>query len=170
MWRQAKLPDLRTFLAGEGKITSEQLSQILCVDQRERWLRGERPETEYYSEFFPLRRSPALSTRSISFITSFWCGERSAKRPQSMNIAIASPSLSEQLQVQLSLRDALETAISAGRKHRPEGNRQLIESDSVDASVRIRDFGRTWPRRYGRSVQSPPNQPAAPGRDQSDCR
>jgi predicted hydrocarbon binding protein len=48
LWRHAQKPDLKTFLAQAGAITAEQLSQILCVDQRERWLRGERPQVEYY--------------------------------------------------------------------------------------------------------------------------
>ena len=48
LWREAAKPDLKVFLARAGAITAEQLSQILCADQRERWLRGERSEIEYY--------------------------------------------------------------------------------------------------------------------------
>ena len=64
------------------------------------------------------------------------------------------PELVEQLQIQINLRDALGTAIppeKAAAGKQPRGYRV----HPMDASIWIRDFGRTWPPQYGRSARKP---------------
>ena len=111
MWRQAERPDLSTFLAWAGQITPEQLSQILCVDQRERWLRGERPDTEYYLDLF--RSSQSRSEYAVDILyNEFLVRREIGEAPAVDEYRRRFPKLVEQLQVQLSLTDALEPTIS----------------------------------------------------------
>jgi hypothetical protein len=114
MWRHAERPDLKTFLASVGEITAEQLSQILCVDQRERWMRGERPETEYYINIH--RSSQPSSEYAVDILYNEFLARREiGEAPTVDEYRDRFPELVEQLQVQVNLRDALETAaISAG--------------------------------------------------------
>jgi predicted Ser/Thr protein kinase len=113
MWRHAERPDLRTFLAAGGKITAEQLSQILCVDQRERWMLGERPETEYYVNVY--RSSQPSSEYAVDILyNEFLVRREIGEAPTVDEYRDRFPELVEQLQVQVSLRDALGPAISAG--------------------------------------------------------
>jgi len=48
LWRRGQPPDLRAFLAGAGHLDDDELTEVLCTDQRERWLRGDRPAAETY--------------------------------------------------------------------------------------------------------------------------
>jgi len=118
MWRHAERPDLRTFLAAVGKITAEQLSQILCVDQRERWMRDERPETEYYINIY--RSSQPSSEYAVDILyNEFLVRREIGEAPTVDEYRDRFPELVEQLQVQVNLRDALGTAISAGVSNGP---------------------------------------------------
>jgi predicted hydrocarbon binding protein len=113
MWRRAEGPDLKTFLAAVGKISAEQLSQILCVDQRERWMRGERPETEYYLKV--CRSLQPSSEYSVDILyNEFLVRREIGEAPTVDEYRDRFPELVEQLQVQVNLREALGTAISAG--------------------------------------------------------
>ena len=113
MWRHAERPDLKTFLAAAGKINAEQLSQILCVDQRERWMRGESPETEYYLNV--CRSLHPSSEYAVDILyNEFLVRREIGEAPTVDEYRDRFPELVEQLQVQVNLRDALGTAISAG--------------------------------------------------------
>lgn len=113
MWCHAEKPDLRTFLAAVGNITAEQLSQVLCVDQRERWMRGERPETEYYINIY--RSSEHSSDYEVDILYNEFLVRRDiGMAPTVDEYRDRFPELVEQLQVQVNLRDAMGTAISGG--------------------------------------------------------
>ena len=113
MWRHAERPDLKTFLAAAGKISAEQLSQTLCVDQRARWMRSERPDTEYYMNVY--RSSQPSSEYAVDILyNEFLVRREIVEAPTVDEYRDRFPELVEQLQVQVNLRDALGTAISAG--------------------------------------------------------
>src|SRR6516162_5736258 len=57
MWRQVPAPDLTAFLDQAGTLSAEQLAAVLYVDQRQRWLRGERPLAEDYLRLYSARHS-----------------------------------------------------------------------------------------------------------------
>src|SRR5262245_60662456 len=42
LWQQDKLPEVQDFLARAGGLPLPELVTVLCVDQRQRWSRGER--------------------------------------------------------------------------------------------------------------------------------
>ena len=50
LWRHGQKPDLREFLAGAGQLSAAELTDVLCTDQHERWMDGQRPAVEAYFE------------------------------------------------------------------------------------------------------------------------
>lgn len=113
MWRHAERPDLKTFLATVSNLSAEQLSQILCTDQRERWLRGERPEIdEYFNIFRSFQRGTEYEVDIL--YNEFLMRREIGETPTVDEYRQRFPELAEQLQVQVNLRDALGMAISAG--------------------------------------------------------
>lgn len=54
LWNDGQCPDLDGFLATQGPLTPTQLAALTCVDQYERWLRGERPLAEDYLSKLPI--------------------------------------------------------------------------------------------------------------------
>jgi hypothetical protein len=52
-WRQGDSPDVAAFLAGFPNLEPAEMAAVLLVDQRERWLLGERITAEAYLERFP---------------------------------------------------------------------------------------------------------------------
>lgn len=113
MWRHAGRPDLKTFLAAAGNISAEQISQILCTDQRERWLRGERPEIEDYLNIYRSLQ-PGTEYQVDILYNEFLVRREIGEAPTVNEYRDRFPELVEQLQAQVSLRDALGTVISAG--------------------------------------------------------
>lgn len=112
MWREVSPPDLSTFLARAGQLTAEQLSQVLCVDQRERWLRGERPNAEYYLSIY--RSSHASSEYAVDILYNEFLARREiGEAPSIDEYRQRFPELVERLQMQISLSDALEPTASA---------------------------------------------------------
>src|SRR5581483_5454177 len=53
LWRQGQKPDVREVLARNGPLSPAQLLEVLQVDQRERWLRGEGVLAETYLQWCP---------------------------------------------------------------------------------------------------------------------
>src|SRR5262245_36274065 len=57
-WREGLRPDVRAFLADQAEVSLAELAEVLRVDQRERWLLGERVPAELYlREFIPLEEA-----------------------------------------------------------------------------------------------------------------
>ena len=82
IWRQGQEPDLNEFLAGAGRLSAAELTDVLCADQRQRWLHGQRPEAEAYialhGSYYP-DAEPAIDL----FITE---GEEDLKGMQEVRI------------------------------------------------------------------------------------
>jgi WD40 repeat protein len=53
LWQQGPPPELAEFLAGAGPLEGPELAAVLRVDQRQRWLRGERLPAEHYLRAYP---------------------------------------------------------------------------------------------------------------------
>ena len=46
LWGHGQEPDQKEFLAGAGRGSAAELTDLLCTDQHQRWLHGQRPEVE----------------------------------------------------------------------------------------------------------------------------
>ena len=53
LWQQGRRPDVADFLAGAGPLGTLDLVAVLRVDQRQRWLAGERLPAEHYLQAHP---------------------------------------------------------------------------------------------------------------------
>lgn len=53
LWRQGQRPDVLAFLSKQENLTPSQIVAVLCVDQQQRWQRGERIPAETYLDMHP---------------------------------------------------------------------------------------------------------------------
>src|SRR5262245_59342518 len=59
LWEQKKRPDLDALLAAAGPLSPDELAEVLRLDQRQRWERGERiPAEDYLARYPALGNSP----------------------------------------------------------------------------------------------------------------
>lgn len=56
LWRDRQPPYLQAFLTEAGELETPQVLVLLRIDQRERWLSGERVPLETYLELYPALR------------------------------------------------------------------------------------------------------------------
>ena len=109
LWLHGQAPDLRAFLAGAGHLSAEELTDVLCTDQRERWLRGERLEVEAYLQLhrsFHAGSEPAIDLIFGEFLARRELGES----PNLDEYCRRFPELAEQLRLHVGLYDALGDA------------------------------------------------------------
>jgi hypothetical protein len=106
LWRQGQEPDLKEFLAGAGLLNAAELTDVLCTDQRQRWLRGQRPEVEAYitlhGSFHP-GAEPAIDLVFGEFLARRELGEC----PTLNEFCRRFPDLAGQLRLHVGLYDAL---------------------------------------------------------------
>jgi hypothetical protein len=66
LWQRGQRPDVWQFLADAGELPPEGVAEVLAVDQRERWLAGDRPPAETYLERCPaLRANPEVALELV---------------------------------------------------------------------------------------------------------
>ena len=106
LWRQGQEPDLKEFLAGAGRLSAAELTDVLCTDQRQRWLHGQRPEVEAYialhGSFHP-GAEPAIDLVFGEFLARRELGES----PTLDEYCRRFPGLAGQLRLHVGLYDAL---------------------------------------------------------------
>jgi urea transport system substrate-binding protein len=107
LWRQRQAPDLRAFLAEAGRLDAAELTDLLCSDQRQRWLHGQRPAVESYialhGSFHP-GAEPAIDLIFGEFLVRRDLGES----PTLDEYCRRFPDLAGQLRLHVGLYDALE--------------------------------------------------------------
>ena len=106
LWRYGQEPDLRAFLTGAGQLNAADLTDVLCTDQRQRWLHGLRPEIEAYiaihCSFHP-GTEPAMDLVLGEFLARREVGES----PTLDEYCLRFPALAGQLRLHVRLYDAL---------------------------------------------------------------
>ena len=105
-WRGPEQPEVRAFLAEQAEVSLAELAAVLRVDQRERWLRGERvPAEEYLAQFVALGASAehALDLVYGEFLLREEVGEAPAEEEFSGRF----PHFAEALRLQIELHRAL---------------------------------------------------------------
>jgi serine/threonine protein kinase len=96
LWEQAPPPDVRQFLADAGEVTPAQLSEVLRIDQRERWSRGERPRIDEYLERFSALRRHAEALAAL-VRQEFLLRQRHGEAPQPDDYVRRFPELADSL-------------------------------------------------------------------------
>jgi urea transport system substrate-binding protein len=143
LWRQCQAPDLRAFLIGAGQLDPAELMEVLCTDQRERWLHGRRPEIAAYLEL-PGSFHPGTELAIELILGEFAVRRRLGESPTLDEYCRRFPDLADQLRLHVDLYDALgepgpeadapssrlaEDGSSALPVARPGANTEAFESD-----------------------------------------
>ncbi len=106
LWGRGQSPDLKEFLAGAGLLNANELTEVLCTDQRQRWLHGQRPQVEAYIALhgsFDLDGEPAIDLVFGEFLARRDLGES----PTLDEYCRRFPVLAGQLRLHVGLHDAL---------------------------------------------------------------
>jgi serine/threonine-protein kinase len=110
LWERGERPDVRSFLAGwQGRgLGLVDVLAVLRVDQRRRWLSGQRVDVASY-----LRDAPCLRVNPEAFFELVYnellIREELGERPDPRDYAASFPELAERLQLQLEVHQALST-------------------------------------------------------------
>src|SRR5438309_8544638 len=110
-WRQGKRPDVQQFLAQAGQLTPAQVAAVLLVDQRERWLTGERRPAESYLPLYPTLRKDLEYAVELIY-GEFLLREELAEGPTAAEYLERFPQYAARLRQQFELHQALERAPS----------------------------------------------------------
>ncbi len=108
VWARGERPDVTAFLTtrGEPALAVDHLLAVLRVDQRRRWLAGERIDVRSYARDFP-----AVAGDPESFFTLLYheilIREELGERPDPGDYARAFPEFAERLRLQMEVHDAL---------------------------------------------------------------
>jgi urea transport system substrate-binding protein len=106
LWRSGQGPDLQAFLTEAGPLSATELTDVLCTDQRQRWLHGQRPEVDAYIAMhraFHPGAEPALDLIFGEFLARRELGES----PILDEYCRRAPELAGQLRLHVGLYDAL---------------------------------------------------------------
>jgi hypothetical protein len=99
-------PDLSAFVNQAGQLTPEQLSDVLCNDQRDRWLRGERPSVDAYLRvYFSVHTDPEYAVDLL--YNEFLVRRQLGEAPDLGEYRQRFPDLAEQLYHQVHLLEVL---------------------------------------------------------------
>ena len=129
LWRRGQPPDLRAFLAGAGHLDDDELTEVLCTDQRQRWLRGDRPAAETYLQLH--ESFYGASEHAVELVLGeFLLRRQLGEAPTLDEYCRRFPGLAEQLQLQVGLYDAWPASANAETR--------LAAVGELSASVTLR--------------------------------
>jgi serine/threonine protein kinase len=106
LWQQGQRPDLGQFLVGAGDLGPAQVLAVALVDQRERWLHGERPGAEQYLALAPALQAHLEHTIQLIY-GEYVLREELGEKPILQEYAARFPSYAERLRLQVELHRAL---------------------------------------------------------------
>jgi len=105
-WRQSLRPDVRAFLGRADALPSAGIAAVLRVDQRERWIGGERVLAHSYLRDFPrLNEDPEAVLELI--YGEILIREELGESPDLEEYARSYPDHAERLRIQLELHRAM---------------------------------------------------------------
>ncbi len=110
LWRKGQRPEVAAFLADLGPISPTELAEVLCVDQRRRWPRGERLPSEHYLQAYPALRSDPECALELIF-HEFVLREERGETPTFAEYARRFPEQADRLEAQLRLYRALDDGL-----------------------------------------------------------
>src|SRR5207237_4140507 len=111
LWRQGQRADVQQFLARAGPLTPAQVAAVLLVDQRERWLTGERLPAESYLPLYPTLRADLEYAVELIY-GEFLLRQERGEGPTAAEYLERFPQYAARLRQQFELHQALERAPS----------------------------------------------------------
>jgi hypothetical protein len=138
-------PDLGPLLPPAGGLSAEGLADVLCADQRDRWLRGERPPAELYLRHYRSRHPGPEFAVDLVF-NEFLLRRRLGEAPSLEEYGGRFPELAEELRLQVQLYDALgwgePVAGAAGPGDGPPPPSEVPAATTPDFEPDYRSFQR----------------------------
>jgi hypothetical protein len=132
LWHNGQVPDIHDFIAGIGRLSAEELSDVLCTDQRHRWLQGKRPAAEDYlqlhSSYHP-NTDPAIELVLEEFLVRREVGDSPTIEEYDRRF----PQYSRQLRRDLSMYDLLTAEPSVQNEDLPASTAHAMDTDFVRA-------------------------------------
>ncbi len=115
VWRQGHRANVREFLDRAGELTPPQVAAVLLVDQRERWLIGERILAENYLALFPALLADLEYGVELVY-GEYLLREELGQGPTLAEYLERFPQYARRLREQLELHHVLEVASSPGAR------------------------------------------------------
>src|SRR5439155_18350856 len=115
LWRQGQRADVRQFLDRAGPLTPPQVAAVLLVDQRERWLIGERLPAESYLPLYPTLQTDLEYAVELIY-GEFLLRQELGEGPRLAEYLERFPQYAPRLRQQLELHQALESIPSLRAK------------------------------------------------------
>jgi WD40 repeat protein len=106
LWREGAGPDLRDFLNETGPLSPRQLTELLLIDQRERWRRGERIFAERYLRDYPAVAADAEAVLDI-ICGEYFVRDELGEVPDSAEYARRFPANADKVKLHIDLHRAL---------------------------------------------------------------
>jgi serine/threonine-protein kinase len=131
LWRAERPPDVRAFLERNALLTPQQIGEILCVDQWQRWQKGDRISAETYLQMAPtLAEAPEVAFDLV--YGEFLLLEQLGENPTLEQFLTRFPQFADRLQRQSKLHEAIETDSQAG----------MLSPPAISASAEAAGLGR----------------------------
>jgi serine/threonine-protein kinase len=125
LWDEGARPDVDDFLARAAPLDGPRLAAVLRVDQRQRWLRGERVSAEAYLRKYPLLLADpdrALDLVYGEFLVREELGEAPAPEEYLRRFPQYAVALGDQFELHAGLADRSATIVGEpGADHRTDG-------------------------------------------------
>jgi serine/threonine-protein kinase len=143
LWERGERPDVRSFLAGwrDRGLGLEDVLAVLRVDQRRRWLSGQRVDVASY-----LCDTPGLRDNPEAFFELVYnellIREELGERPDPREYAASFPELAERLRLQLEVHQALSADHPSGVDWPPPPEAPPPRVPSVPGYQVLREIGR----------------------------
>src|SRR5438132_10852904 len=140
LWRQGQRVDVQRYLNQAGPLTPPQVAAVLLVDQRERWLIGERLPAESYLPLYPALQADLEYAIELIY-GEFLLREELGEGPTLAEYLERFPQYAPRLRQQLELHQALDDApvlratltMPAQDEIRPASSKDTLESPQTDS-------------------------------------
>jgi serine/threonine-protein kinase len=111
LWQAAPPPNLVDFLLQDPALTPDEVVAVIRVDQRQRWLSGDRITVEMYLQTVTALNPSSIQTLDLAY-SEFLLREELGEQPDPTEYARRFPQFAEELQLQVELHRALASAVS----------------------------------------------------------
>jgi serine/threonine-protein kinase len=120
--------DLNTFLETAGQLSAAELASLLRVDQRQRWMAGERVLAECYFECHPYVATDVEAAVDVIF-QEFLLRQHLGERPEIKEYADRFPAYAVMLENQIALQSALDDMDASLRASRAAAQTIVFPAD-----------------------------------------
>jgi serine/threonine-protein kinase len=136
LWGKGQVPNVRDFLQKTANLTPQQIVEVLCIDQWQRWQQGDRIPAETYLDMHPVLSSHPEVAFDLVY-GEFLLREQSGEQPPLESFNRRFPQFSQFMERQGRLHDAFEaeappTASGTGKTPPPRPKERTAEPKESD--------------------------------------